>query len=308
MRKLKPGLTLREAKNSVTIYSPGYERMLHRNRLEDWYDVYPFSSVLWAHQVADNTRHGQWHLTRQNYHQIALELQLENEVIYIQNGQKTVLVPGELFVTRPGDTVIMRNAGTEESRQLQLLISGCNAQIIMDSLQIMAGFKFCFAKEDGDFFRSRLEQFFTLLHQKNPAESWLNSLRCHELLLFLADCINKNQNELKEIPKSVMALLQIMETESGRHSSIEELAKGCGVSIRSIFRLFKQYIGVTPHAYRQRLQVEKAQYLLKNSTDSIKEIAEKLGFPNAFYFSSVFSRSTGVSPSDYRKNHIPATP
>ena len=308
MRKLKSGLTLREAKNSVTIYSPSYERMLHRNRLEDWYDVYPFSSVLWAHQVADNTRHGQWHLMRQNYHQIALELELENEVIYIQNEQKTVLAPGELYVTRPGDTVIMRNAGTAPSRQLQLLISGCNAQIIMDSLQIMHGFKFCFCQEDGTFFRSRLEQFFTLLHQKNRSESWLNSLRCHELLLFLADCINKEQHELKKIPKPVMVLLQIMETERGQHSSIEELATACGGSVRSIFRLFKKYIGITPHAYRQRLQIEKAQYLLKNSTDSIKEIAEKLGFRNAFYFSSAFSRSIGVSPSDYRKNQIPATP
>ena len=90
-------------------------------------------------------------------------------------------------------------------------------------------------------------------------------------------------------------------TENGQHDSIEVLAQSCGISNRSIFRLFKKYIGVTPHAYRQRLQMEKARYLLKNTSESIKEIAEKLGFRTAFYFSSVFSRSVGVSPSDYRK-------
>ena len=298
---MKNGLTLRESENSVTIYSRGYEKNLHRNRLESWYDVYPFSSVLWAHQIADNTRYGQWHLTRQNYHQIALELELENEVVYVQSGQRTVLSPGDLYITRPGDTVTMQNSGTAPSRQLQLLISGSNAQIMMDSLKIMHGMKFRPASEDGVFFRSRMENFFALLEKKELPESWLNSLACHEILLFLADCINKNQHELKEIPKPVMELLKIMNSENGQHDSIEDLARNCGISNRSIFRLFKKYIGVTPHAYRQRLQMEKARYLLKNTSESIKEIAEKLGFRTAFYFSSVFSRSVGVSPSDYRK-------
>ena len=302
MKKLKSGLTLKASDNSATIYSPGYERTLHRNRMETWYDVYPFSSVLWAHQAADNTRSGQWHLTRQNYHQIALELELENEVAYIRDGQRIVLSPGELYLTRPGDTVIMRNSGSTPARQLQLLIFGGNAHIMMDSLKIARGMKFCLAPEDFNWFRNRLEQFFTLLQEKNLAESWTNSLRCHELLLFLADRINKNQHELKEIPLPVMRLLKIMDSECEQHNSIEYLARECGVSVRSIFRLFNEYIGVTPYAYLQRQRMEKAKYMLKNSSVSIKEIAEKLGFRNALYFSTVFSRSVGMSPSRYRKN------
>lgn len=301
MKKLKSGLTLKASETSATIYSPGYERTLHRNRVETWYDVYPFSSVLWAHQAADNTRSGQWHLTRQNYHQIALELELENEVVYIRDGQRIVLSPGELYLTRPGDTVIMRNSGPAPARQLQLLIFGGNAHIMMDSLKITKGMKFCLSPEDFTWFRNRLEQFFTLLQEKNLAESWTNSLRSHELLLFLADRINKNQHELKEIPLPVMRLLKIMDSECEQHNSIEYLARESGVSVRSIFRLFNEYIGVTPYAYLQRQRMEKAKYMLKNSSVSIKEIAEKLGFRNALYFSTVFSRSVGMSPSSFRK-------
>lgn len=307
MKKTKGGLTLRESENSITVYSRGYERNLHRNRLASWYDVYPFSSILWAHQIADNTRRGQWYLTRQNYHQIALELELENEAVYIRNGQRVVLSPGELYLTRPGDTLQMRNSGTAPSRQLQLLISGSHAQIMMDSLKIMHGMKFSFEPEEGVFFRSRLENFYALLQKKDLSESWINSHRCYELLLFLADCINKKQQELKEFPKPVMELLKIMNSENELQSSIEDLARSCGISDRSIFRLFKKYIGVSPHAYRKHLQMEKARYLLKNTSESIKEIAEKLGFSNAFYFSSVFSRSVGIPPSDFRKKQSGST-
>lgn len=301
MKKLKPGLTLKASETSATIYSQGYEHTLHRNREETWYDVYPFSSVLWAHQAADNTRSGQWHLTRQNYHQIALELELENEVVYIQEDRKIILSPGELYLTRPGDTVIMRNSGSAPARQLQLLIFGGNAHIMMDSLKISRGMKFSFSPEGTVYIRGRMEQFFSLLHEKNLAESWTNSLLCHELLLFLADHINKNQHELKAIPLPVMKLLKIMDSEYEQHNSIEYLAQESGVSVRSIFRLFKEYIGVTPYAYWQRQRMEKAKYLLKNSSESIKEIAEKLGFRNALYFSTVFARSVGLTPSAYRK-------
>ena len=44
-----------------------------------------------------------------------------------------------------------------------------------------------------------------------------------------------------------------------------------------------------------------AELIAVNGHAHTKEIAEKLGFRTAFYFSSVFSRSVGVSPSDYRK-------
>lgn len=294
------GLTLRASGNSFTTYSPGYEGFLQRNRLESWYDVYPFSSVLWMHQIADNSRRGQWYLERHNYHQIALEFQLEKEILYVLDGKEIVLKPGELFITRPGDSVVMRNISTLASRQLQLLISGGNSRMMMDSLGIPHSMKISLSKDATDYFRKRMEDLFALLHDRNESEAWRNSLMCHELLLFIADGLSKNQHELKRIPYSVMTLMKELETVDEWRSSIKELAQSHGLSDRSVFRLFKKYIGSTPHEYWRRKQMEKARYLLKNSTASIKEIAAQLGFQNAFYFSAVFVQENGISPSDFR--------
>jgi len=61
--------------------------------------------------------------------------------------------------------------------------------------------------------------------------------------------------------------------------------------------LFKRELGVTPVEFLNRLRVEKATVLLRSGT-SVKDAAEAVGFSDAFYFSKVFKRIRGVSPSE----------
>jgi AraC-like DNA-binding protein len=55
--------------------------------------------------------------------------------------------------------------------------------------------------------------------------------------------------------------------------------------------------------YIQRERVNKAQYLLVNSTMSVKEIAAACGFGDPDYFARLFHRSAGLVPSSYRSLH-----
>ena len=47
--------------------------------------------------------------------------------------------------------------------------------------------------------------------------------------------------------------------------------------------------------------MEKARELLRTVNLSITEIAYQLGYTNPFYFTNVFSKQNGISPSEYRK-------
>ena len=51
-----------------------------------------------------------------------------------------------------------------------------------------------------------------------------------------------------------------------------------------------------------QLQLDEGKWLLKNSTLSIKAVAEKIGFSDSLYFSRVFSKKFGCSPSEFKKN------
>lgn len=67
---------------------------------------------------------------------------------------------------------------------------------------------------------------------------------------------------------------------------------------------FHELVGVRPLEYLTRRRVERAQYLLLTSRGSVKQVAAEVGVPDAAYFSRIFSRFCGCSPSDYRASHM----
>lgn len=82
--------------------------------------------------------------------------------------------------------------------------------------------------------------------------------------------------------------------------SSDELAKISGYSERQFLRLFKSVFSTTPSAYIVNLRMKKAELLLKTEKSSIGEIAWSCGYDDHNYFSRVFKKRFGVSPSVYR--------
>lgn len=73
------------------------------------------------------------------------------------------------------------------------------------------------------------------------------------------------------------------------------------VSVSRFNHLFKQYVGVAPYAYFVRLRVENACALLEDTDLKIQDIAERCGYEDAFYFTQVFKKNVGLTPSAYRR-------
>ena len=72
-----------------------------------------------------------------------------------------------------------------------------------------------------------------------------------------------------------------------------------------MFDLFKAQTGRTPNDYLQRLRIEQAQEQLTQTDRTVTEIALATGFSSGQYFSTVFARYMGVSPTDFRKGVKP---
>ncbi len=66
-------------------------------------------------------------------------------------------------------------------------------------------------------------------------------------------------------------------------------------------RNFKLYTGSTPLNYILNIRISNAQSLLENTKYNITEIAAITGYDNPLYFSRLFKKQTGLSPSEYRK-------
>lgn len=90
--------------------------------------------------------------------------------------------------------------------------------------------------------------------------------------------------------------------------SMDDLVRHVGFSRARMFDLFKAQTGLTPNDYLLRLRVEKAQEQLRQTNRSVTEIGLANGFSSGQYFSTVFARYTGVSPTEFRKGAKPRTP
>lgn len=76
-----------------------------------------------------------------------------------------------------------------------------------------------------------------------------------------------------------------------------------GFTSAYLTKLFNKYKGDTPLKYLTDIRIHEAQRLLVNTTLPIKEVGERVGYPDQFHFSKTFRKLTGMNPTAYRKEH-----
>lgn len=94
--------------------------------------------------------------------------------------------------------------------------------------------------------------------------------------------------------------LQFMRENLTRPLSLSELARKAGISPSRYSALFKEQTGISPIEHHIRLRMQAACHLLDTTPMSIKEIAVRLGYEDPYYFSRIFCKVTGSSPTAYR--------
>lgn len=98
----------------------------------------------------------------------------------------------------------------------------------------------------------------------------------------------------------IQSAQQWMESHFSSDFLLDEVADKVGLSLRSFRRRFKDATGEPPMQYLQRIRLETAKQLLATSILGVDQIAYRVGFDDASYFSRLFKRKAGVTPSEYR--------
>jgi two-component system response regulator YesN len=83
--------------------------------------------------------------------------------------------------------------------------------------------------------------------------------------------------------------------------TLQEAAKNVCLSGNYLSLLFKKYCGESFIDFVNRCKIEKACELLRHNNRLIAEVGEMLSFENSYYFTRIFKRYTGITPSEYRK-------
>ena len=102
--------------------------------------------------------------------------------------------------------------------------------------------------------------------------------------------------------ESVHQAIRFMQEHYMEDIDIGSLAEDLGFHSAYLTRLFNRYVGETPLKYLTGIRIQEARRLLLDSSLSIADIGERVGYPDQFHFSKTFRKATGMNPSAYRKN------
>lgn len=80
-----------------------------------------------------------------------------------------------------------------------------------------------------------------------------------------------------------------------------DISSHMGFSSAYLTKLFNKYVGNTPLKYLTDVRIHEAKHLLLNTTLPIREVGEKVGYPDQFHFSKTFRKLTGINPTAYRQ-------
>lgn len=106
-------------------------------------------------------------------------------------------------------------------------------------------------------------------------------------------------------PEEILRLKHLLARNVGNTGfDLGETLNSFGYHPDYLRRRFKQHAGLSPGAYFTALGMEYAKELLiLNGFLSVNEVAYQCGYEDGLYFSKVFKRHTGLSPSAFRKKH-----
>lgn len=115
---------------------------------------------------------------------------------------------------------------------------------------------------------------------------------------------SRHWNENSKHKEAVDFMIQYAHDHYAEEISLEDMSKQLYLSRNYLNQIFKKATGETFTNYVIQVRMKKAQALLAEGKYLIYEISEKVGYKNVPYFSSIFKKYNGISPSEVSKSGL----
>ncbi len=135
-------------------------------------------------------------------------------------------------------------------------------------------------------------------------EAFSSSATLSQLINSIEEILFKDRNcqieeQKLDTENFVDRVCQYFKRHMDKDITIQDISLEFGVSQTYLGKLFRKYRGMSFKNYLTMIKMEKAKELLQGEEILIKDVAERLGYRDQFYFSRVFRSYTGTCPTDF---------
>ncbi|MFD1957454.1 helix-turn-helix domain-containing protein [Paenibacillus thailandensis] len=222
--------------------------------------------------------------------------------VFALRGQASFIFDGTPYELVPGSIV---HGGKRMTLRLEVGPSGFEYILIHYALNgpkgEPAGYSEAHYRLDGRRIPN-LEEKLAALHSASASPGPMQAVRVKELFYgLLFHILTGMRNERNRDSTTVVE--QAMEYIHGHYMeplTLKQLADMHGLSVKRFSYLFRKYTGLFPIDYLIQHRMNRAKQLLAASPCNVNEIASSVGYADAHYFSRLFKKHTGVTPTAFR--------
>lgn len=220
---------------------------------------------------------------------------------YFEEGKDTVVSAGNMVLYRPKEPQKYVYYGSEQAEVYWVHFTGSNVRNILKSYGITNDMRVIPAGTLLEYSRI-FKQMIQELQQCRAGYEELLAMLLRQIFIIINRQLTKESTLKSDYLDTEMELaLEYFNTNYNKDLNIDDYAASRGMSVSWFIRTFKQYAGTTPMQYIVALRITNAQMLLETTNYNVTEIGNFVGYDNPLYFSRIFKKQKGFSPSEYRK-------
>lgn len=263
-------------------------------------------SLLKQHKLTEELFPTHYGVFIKNYGSIERSSGIDTHILIIcESGQGFVrnggiekkIMPGDILLIPAGCPHSYGSALEHDWTISWIHFSGLKAlDFIQSSVDIINPPEIIFNK-----IKSIFDEFYTCISQDMKLNTLITASQILRYLLSTISFAGLESKNSEHVRQAVDKAIHLMHKSFDRPLTLKQLAVEAGLSISRFSVIFKASTGLSAIDYFNNLKVRHACSYLDSTDLSIGQISELIGIENQHYFSRLFSKSIGISPSKYRK-------
>ena len=224
----------------------------------------------------------------------------KGEFYFKGSKEPTIVTKGNMVLFRPGEPQVYYYYAVDKTEVYWVHFTGWKVEEYLKRYELPSHENVFYTGVSHDYPWIYNQMIRELQIQRVNYEDMI-SLYMHHIFISINRYIKEGRETKNDTISDVERAAHYFKENYNKQISIEQYADEHLMSVNWFIHSFKNVMKMSPMQYIISLRIATAKGYLENSTKNIAEISNEVGYDNALYFSRLFRKYTGMTPTEYRK-------
>ena len=224
----------------------------------------------------------------------------KGEFYFKGSKEPTIVTKGNMILFRPGEPQVYYYYAVDKTEVYWVHFTGWKVEEYLERYELPHDKNVFYTGVSPDYPWIYNQMIRELQLQRVNHEDMI-SLYMHHIFITINRYIKEGRETKNDTINDIERAAHYFKDNYNKPISVEQYAAEHLMSVNWFIHSFKSVMKVAPMQYIISLRISMAKGYLENSTKNIAEISNEVGYENALYFSRLFRKYTGMTPTEYRK-------